>query len=77
MANEYKSFYLKDLEALTCKTMLETLMSPQKQFLGDQASKVEDLKTLNDRICHYNEGVRAMAMMLMKAIGKDDEDDAG
>ena len=50
MPNEHKSLCLKDVEALIHKTALEVMMSPQKTFIGDQASKVESLNQLNDRI---------------------------
>lgn len=75
MANDYKSFYLSDLEARISKVALDAMMSPQKTLLGDQAQKVESLSVLNDRIAQYNEGVRGMALMLQANLRKDEEDE--
>lgn len=75
MPNEYKSLYMKDVEALIHKTALEIMMSPQKTFIGDQASKVESLNQMNDRVAQFNEGVRGMALSLVKALWKADDDE--
>lgn len=75
MANEYKSFYRKDLEEIINKSAIAIMMQPQKTFIGDQAQKVESLQQLNDRIAHFNDGVRSLAIYLAHALEKEGEDD--
>ena len=74
MANSYKSFYLKDIQHIINQAAIELLMQPQKLFLGEQAQKVESLTNLNDRIAHYNDGVRALAVYLSNKLEKDDQE---
>jgi hypothetical protein len=71
MANEYKSYYLKDLIQIINQAAVSIMMQPQKLFLGEQAQKVENLAHLNDRIAHYNDGVRSLAVYLAMALEKD------
>ena len=75
MANEYKSFYLKDIQDIINNAALSIMMQPQKLFLGDQAQKVESLAQLNDRIAQFNDGVRSLAVYLNAVLEKDGETD--
>lgn len=75
MANEYKSFYLKEIQDIINKTALSIMIQPQKLFLGEQAQKVESLEHINDRIAYYNDGIRALALVLINAFAKDGDDD--
>ena len=75
MSNQYKSYYLKDLQDIINKSAIAIMMQPQKLFLVDQAQKVESLQQLNDRIAHFNDGVRSLAVYLVRAIEKEGEDD--
>ena len=75
MGNEYKSFYLKDIQDIINKAALNIMMQPQKLFLGDQSHKVESLAQLNDRIAQFNDGVRSLAVYLNVALEKDGETD--
>jgi hypothetical protein len=75
MANEYKSFYLKEIQDIINKAALSIMMQPQKLFLGEQAQKVESLTQLNDRISQYNDGIRALAVYLNNVLEKDGETD--
>ena len=75
MANEYKSFYLKDIQDIINNAALSIMMQPQKLFLGDQAQKVESLAQLNDRVAQFNDGVRSLAVYLNAVLEKDGETD--
>lgn len=75
MANEYKSFYLKDLQAIINHAALSIMMQPQKLFLGEQARNVESLSQLNDRISQFNDGVRSLAVYLNNVLAKDGDTD--
>ncbi len=62
----------EELIRIISKEAMICMMSPQKTFIGsDQVQKVEDLRTLNDRIAQYNEGVRGLAMTLIKRMEAD------
>lgn len=75
MSSEFKSFYLKEIQAKINEKAVEIMIQPQKLFLGDQAQKVESLSLLNDRISHFNDGVRSLALVLINAFAKDGDDD--
>ena len=75
MANEYKSFYLKDIQDIINNAALSIMMQPQKLFLGDQAQKVESLAQLNDRVAQFNDGVRSLAVYLNAVLEKGGETD--
>lgn len=75
MSNQYKSYYLKDLQDIINKSAIAIMMQPQKLFLGDQVNKVESLQQLNDRIAHFNDGIRSLAVYLTHALEKEGEDD--
>ena len=74
MASKYKTFTLDELEALINKKAVDIMMQPQKMFMGEQATKVESLGLLNDRIAQYNEGIRALAIVLVNELNKEDDD---
>lgn len=74
MSNEFRSFYLKEIQAKINEKAVEIMIQPQKLFLGDQAQKVESLSLLNDRISHFNDGVRSLAIVLINAFEKDGEE---
>lgn len=74
MSNQYKSYYLKDLQDIINKSAIAIMIQPQKLFLGDQVQKVESLQQLNDRIAHFNDGVRSLAVYLVRALEKEGED---
>ena len=75
MANDYKSFYLKDIIPIIDRCAMQCFVSPQKTLVGNQVSTVESLSILNDRIAQHNEGIRAMADHLIDllAVEADDE----
>lgn len=75
MSNEYKSFYMKEIQDIINKSALSIMMQPQKLFLGDQVQKVESLSQLNDRIAQFNDGVRSLAVYLNNVLEKDGETD--
>ena len=75
MSNKYKSFYMNDLADIINKSAIAIMMQPQKLFIGDQEKKVESLQQLNDRIAHFNDGVRSLAVYLARALEKEGEDD--
>lgn len=67
--NNCHIFYEEDVEKMINETALTAMISPQKTFIGDMmASKVESLQALNDRIAQYNEGVRGLALLLVKTV---------
>ena len=76
MANEHKSFCLKDLIPIINQAAISIMMQPQKLFLGQQAQNVESLAHMNDRIAQYNDGVHALAVYLTATLTKDDDNDA-
>ena len=75
MANEYKSYYVKDLIPIINKAAIDIMSQPQKLFLGDQPQKVESLAQLNDRIAQFNDGIRTLAVVLVNTLEKDGDDD--
>ena len=72
--DDYKTIYLKELLPLIDKVAISIMMQPQKLFLGQQSQNVESLSHLNDRIAHYNDGVRALAVVLTNKLKGDDDD---
>ena len=68
-----KLMYADEFEKIVIKTALDIMMQPQKLFLGDQVSKVEGLAQLNDRISQYNEGIRALAAVLVNRLHTEEE----
>ena len=75
--SEYRTYYLKELIPIINQAAVRIMMQPQKTLLGDQASKVESLGYLNDRIAQFNDGVRSMAVYLVNVLEKDDDDGGG
>lgn len=75
MSNEFKSFYLKDIQDIINKAALSVMMQPQRLFVGEQAQNVESLAHMNDRVSQYNDGVRALAVYLNVVLEKDGDDD--
>jgi hypothetical protein len=75
MSNEFKSFYLKDIQDIINKAALSIMMQPQRLFMNEQAQNVESLAHMNDRVSQYNDGVRALAVYLNVVLEKDGDDD--
>lgn len=77
MANSYTSIYLADAIALINETALRIMKKPGVMLMsGSDAQMGESVQTMNDRIAHYNEGVRNAAMVIADALEKSVEDDA-
>ena len=76
MANQYKSFYLNDIEATIDQVAVDIMMVPsfsEKKQDGTFATLTE-LANHNSMIAMHNEGVREMAKMLKFVLRGDKED---
>ena len=78
MANEYKSFYLKEIEETINSTALASMMSSAlmqgKKLDGTLMTPVE-LHNYNSLISAFNQGVLALTEALREAFRKEDETD--
>lgn len=75
-----KTYYTRhelddELITMIARKAIEIQMQPQKAFLVDQASKVESLAQLNDRVAQYNAGIQALALVLINELSKEEETD--
>ncbi len=71
MANQYKSFYLRDIQNIINKEALEAMKTPGMMIVGN---KDEPLAAINERCAHYNAGIRALAIRLNSKLEEDDPD---
>lgn len=78
MADEYKSFYLKDLIPIINAAVLECMMTPSfgnmKKIDGTGMSLAE-ISAYNSLISIHNEGARELAGRLKEKLTEGDEDD--
>ena len=75
MTSDLKIYYLKDVLNIVNAAAMEIMMQPQKAFVGDQATKVESLAQMNDRVAQYNDGVRSLAVYIANKLRKEAEQD--
>ena len=71
MANQYKSFYLRDIQNIINKVALEEMKTPGTMIEGRTA---DPLAIINERYAHYNAGIRALAIRLNSKLEEDDPD---
>ena len=77
MADDYKSYYLKDLIPIIDRVAVDIMMVPmfsEKKPDGTLATLAE-VSNHNSLIAMHNEGVREMAKMLKIALVDGDTDD--
>ena len=78
MADEYKSFYLKDLVQIINAAALECMMTPSfgnlKKIDGTSMSLAE-ISNYNSLIGIHNEGVRELAERLKGSLLRGEGDD--
>lgn len=77
MANEYKSFYLKDILNRIDEVAVDIMMVPcfsEKKPDGTLATLAE-VSNHNSLIAMHNEGIREMAKMLKARLAQEDEND--
>lgn len=75
MANEYKSFYLKDVEDIIDRVAVDIMMVPvfsEKKSDGTLAT-LSEISAHNSLIAMHNEGIREMAKMLKDALRGDED----
>ena len=76
MANVYYRHELDvEMIAMIARKAVEIQMQPQKTFMGEQASRVESLAQMNDRVAQYNAGIQALALVLINELSKEEETD--
>ena len=74
MANKYESFYRDDIERMINDQALKTMLSPVRKMNTVQQNETESFERVNDRIAQYNEGVRALAMVLVNELSRMGEE---
>ena len=74
MANKYESFYREDIERMINDQALKTMLSPVRKMNTVQQNETESFERVNDRIAQYNEGVRALAMVLVNELSRMGEE---
>ena len=79
MANEYKSFYLKDIEDIIDHAAMFTMQMPifrQDKKLDGTLMTLIEMSNHNSLVAVHNEGVRELAMMLKRVLRGDEEENA-
>ena len=71
---KYDSFYRDDLERMINDQALKTMLSPVRKMNTVQQNETESFERVNDRIAQYNEGVRALAMVLVNELNRMGEE---
>lgn len=74
MANKYESFYRDDIERMINDQALKTMLSPVRKMNTVQQNETDGFERVNDRIAQYNEGVRALAMVLVNELSRMGEE---
>ena len=76
MANDYKTFYLKDILPIIDQVSIDIMMVPcfsEKKPDGTLAS-IGEVSNHNSLIAMHNEGIREMAKMLKAKLMEEEED---
>ena len=80
MANEYKSFYLKDVVDLINATLPECMMTPLFGSTGTRKTDgtpmtLAEIANYNSAISLHNEGARELAERLKDRLQREDDPD--
>ena len=76
MANEYKSFYMKDLFSIIDQVAIDCMMCPIMVGQDKQSDNMKMVSRYNSDAAWNNEGVHEMATKLKAALIKESEDGA-
>ena len=71
---KYDSFYREDIERMINDQALKTMLSPVRKMNTVQQNETDGFERVNDRIAQYNEGVRALAMVLVNELSRMGEE---
>jgi len=69
VANQYTSFYLEDLQKIILTEAMTSMGAP-KLHTPKNSIVADDTEAVNDRIAHYNDGIREFALKLISALEK-------
>ena len=78
MADDYKSFHLKDLIPIINAAVLDCMMTPSfgnMKKIDGTGMTLAEISAYNSLISVHNEGARELADRLKDALTKEDEDD--
>lgn len=77
MSNGYTSIILKDLVPLIEEVALDAMMTPGFEGLKIHGEKMTmaELSHHNSLVAMHNEGVREMALILVRKLTEEDGDD--
>ena len=77
MANEFKSFYLKDvlntIDAVAMDAMMTPMFAMNKKPDGTMMT-LSEISAYNSLVSAHNEGVHEMAAQLKAKLAEDDDD---